>query len=175
MVPRPHHTTRRPMATHVGGPRDRAPPLALTGSPSPSPPPPPRAVRRLNITLGSQQTAHPAAQPQSSSQQPECAASPDEEAEWVSSCHDQLSPHYPSEVPRRVLLQARARSRRRRWPFTSSGFPKPAPVLARGAAIATPGGGELIHASASLELGINAHQLRTRTQRRTGPAENRIE
>ena len=41
--------------------------------------------------------------------------------------------------------------------------PQPAPVLARGPAIAPPGGGELMHAS--LELGVNAHQLRTRTPR----------
>ena len=73
------------------------PPLPLPGSPLPSPPPPPRAVRRLNITIESQQTADPAAQPQSSS--PECAASLVEEADWVPSCHDQLSPHYPTPPP----------------------------------------------------------------------------
>ena len=75
------------------------PPLALAGNPSPSPPPPPRAVRRLNMLICSQQTADPAAQPQSLSQEPECAASPDEEAEWAPSYLDQLSPHYPTPPP----------------------------------------------------------------------------
>ena len=37
--------------------------------------------------------------------------------------------------------------------------PQPAPMLARGPAIAPPGGGELMHAN--LKLGISAHQLRT--------------
>ena len=62
--------------------------------------------------------------------------------------------------PQPALQQAWARrSRRRCWPG--------------GPAIAAPGGGELMHTS--LELGINAQQRRTRTQRRAGPAENRIE
>ncbi len=64
---------------------------------SQSPPPPPRAVRRLNITMGSQQTADPAAQPQSSSL--ECATSPVEEAEWAPSYYDQLSPPYLTPPP----------------------------------------------------------------------------
>ncbi len=69
----------------------------VAGSPSPSPPPPPSTVRRLNITMGSQQTADPVAQPQSSSL--ECAARPVEEAEWAPSYHDQLSPDYPTPPP----------------------------------------------------------------------------
>ena len=57
------------------------------------------------------------------------------------------------------LLLLAGRSQRRCWPG--------------GPAIAAPGGGELMHTS--LELGINAHQRRTWTPRRAGPAENRIE
>jgi hypothetical protein len=49
------------------------------------------------ITMGNQQTADPAAQPQSLSLQ--CAASPVEEAEWVPSYYDQLFPPYPTPPP----------------------------------------------------------------------------
>jgi hypothetical protein len=67
-------------------------PLPFVGSPSPSQPPPshaPCAVRRLNITIGSQQTADPAARPRSPSL--ECAARPVEEVEWS---RDAVVPSY---------------------------------------------------------------------------------
>ena len=93
---------------------------------------------------------------------------------WHTTAATGWPPHWPEPAP---LLA-------RRYPTpalhttgadapAATGWQEPAPVLARGPAIATPGGEELMHTS--LELGINAQQRRTRTQRRAGPAENRIE